>query len=70
MIVNDTISMYKNGKITMHKKSIWIYLKIYSFLLYYVINAKEEVKYYAVMYEKLFENYLKALENKDLANDI
>ena len=62
--------MYKNGKITMHKKSIWIYLKIYSFLLYYVINAKEEVKYYAVMYEKLFENYLKALENKDLANDI
>ena len=47
-----------------------MYLKIYSFLLYYVINAKEEVKYYAVMYEKLFESYLKALENKDLANDI
>ena len=39
-------------------------------MLYYVINVKEEVKYYEVMYEKLFENYLKALENKDLANDI
>lgn len=38
--------------------------------IYHVINAKEEVKYYAVMYEKLFESYLKALENKDLANDI
>ena len=39
-------------------------------MLYYVVNAKEEVKYYAVMYEKLFENYLKILENKNLANDI
>ena len=38
--------------------------------IYHVINAKEEVKYYAVMYEKLFDSYLKALENKDLANDI
>lgn len=54
----------------MHKKSIWIYLKIYSFLLYYVINAKEEVKCYEVIYEKSFENYLKILENKNLANDI
>ena len=38
--------------------------------IYHVINAKEEVKYYAVMYEKLFDSYLKALDNKDLANDI
>ena len=38
--------------------------------IYNVINAQKEVRAYEEMYESLFNNYMRALENNDIRNDI
>lgn len=38
--------------------------------IYNVINASRELKYYQEMYDSVFYNYMKALENEDKSSDI